>query len=115
MSFYSGLADTSARLIDQYGQDVVITIDNAGSYDPITGADTGTETVLNVRGVKLEYSRGDIDGTLIRSGDFKLLVDGEHDIPKDSYVTIGGKKFVVVMTGEINPAGTRLLTKVQCR
>lgn len=116
MSFnYSGLSATSTRLINRFGADVTLHIKTEGVYDPVTGANGDTFADSTVRAVKLNFSNGDIDGTLIKQGDFMLMIDGVTTFTSDDKITVDGIKYAVVRQMPLKPGDTRLLTKAHCR
>lgn len=116
MSFnYSGLAGTSTRLIDRFGSDVILSIKTEGAYNPVTGVSGDTFADSTVKAVKLNFSNSDIDGTLIKMGDFMLLIDGITTITSDDKVTVDGVEYVIVRPLPLKPGDTRLLTKAHCR
>jgi hypothetical protein len=116
MSFdYSGLAATATRLINKFGGDVTLSIKTAGTYNPITGSNGDTFTSSVVKGVKTNFMNGDIDGTLIRQGDVKVLIDGDVALNQDDLITVGSDQYEVINAKPLNPGDTRLITTAQCR
>ncbi len=119
MSFnYSSLADTSTRLIDRFGSNVTLhltVIDGNGPFNPVTGTGGDTEEDETVKAVKLNFSSRDIDETLIKTGDFMLLIDGIFELSKDDKVTVDGVKYAILRPMPLKPGDTRLLTKAHCR
>lgn len=112
---YAGLASTATRLIDNFGGDVTLRIKTEGSYDPITGVNTDTFVENVVLGVKLNFKNSDIDGTLIRQGDVKVIFDGTFTVTQDDLIIIGSDKYEIIDAVPLNPGDTRLITTVQCR
>ncbi len=74
MSFYTRLQKTADKLFKSKGQTVTITRQSAGSYNPATGAATVTTTTQTGVGVIFDYGLKQIDGTLIKVGDRRLLL-----------------------------------------
>lgn len=112
---YSSLASTAAGLIAKFGGPVTLHLFTEGSYDPINGTVQDTETDIVTRGVKLNFNNRDIDGTMIKQGDFRLLIDGEHVFGKDDSVTVEGVRYQVINSEPLKTGDTRLITKAQCR
>lgn len=62
-------------LLDRHGSTLALTRLAFGAYDPATGAaPPGAVSTFLVRGVFINYSDDNIDGTTVRSGDRRLLV-----------------------------------------
>lgn len=112
---YSGLASTATRLIDKFGGDVTLRIKTDGTYDPIIGANTDVFTDTVVKGAKLDFDNREIDGTLIKLGDVKVIIDGLFDVGIFSLILIGSDQYSIVRQIPLNPGDTRLITTVQCR
>ena len=73
-NFYKSLKNTSARIIKEKGQVIVITHTEEGAYDPSTGLSPSTTTSQKALAVLLDYGSREIDGTIITIADKKLLV-----------------------------------------
>jgi hypothetical protein len=72
------LADDVAYLLDDFGSDLTLTRQADGTYDPTSGAITPISpdepTTFQIRGVFINYIDANVDGTVIRMGDRRLLV-----------------------------------------
>ena len=112
---YTGLASTATRLINRFGGNVTLRIKTGGTYDPVTGANTDTFADAVVQGAKLNFVNADIDGTLIRLGDVKVLVDGLFTLTQDDKIIIGSDEYEIINAMPLAPGDTRLITTVQCR
>ena len=124
MTFYADMADTSAEMIAEFGQDVTLTLSVPGAYDTATGTtaapDVSTQTV---KGVEEAYSARSIDGTLILAGDKKLHVSPLNaagaaiTAPQvESTVTFtDGSVWTVKAVMPLSPGGTPLLYTLQLR
>lgn len=65
---------TAQRLVDKYGKAITIRR-TVSSYDPATGTETTTNTDYSTKTAPPENYRLDqIDGTLVKRGDQRLLV-----------------------------------------
>ena len=116
MSFnYANPKALGIRMIDRFGSNVTLHIKTTGPFDPVTGIGGDTFSDDVVKAVKLQFSSSDIDGTLIKMGDFKLLLDGIITITSDDKVTVDGVKYVILRPMPLKPGDTRLLTKAHCR
>jgi hypothetical protein len=71
-------ADSIAFLLEKRGSDLTLTRRVGGTYTPATGAVSGTTTATyTIRGVFINYLQENIDGTVIRAGDRRLLVQAK--------------------------------------
>lgn len=120
MAFYDRMAETALRLIQQYGQPVIIREVTPGAYDPATGEtsdETSTDTTAS--GVLLEYTGDErLANSLIQQGDKKLKVPakGLAQPSLNSKVIIQGETWTIVPPLKVmNPAGTPLVYELQVR
>jgi len=122
--FYADLADVSHEVIVEFGTAVVLNRKSAGGYDPITGTTTAnTSTPYPGFGVKLDYEQKDIDGTLIRIGDQRVLLSvvgvampqSGDTLTFTDPITLAVTEFDVVRAKQIKPANTAVLYDVQVR
>jgi hypothetical protein len=116
VSFYSGLQSTAAALIAGKGQPITLTSRTPGAYDPATGTAAITVTTEVTAGVVLDFSSKDIDGTLIKVGDKRVILKATTILPTTtSTLTIGGVVHTIVDAYPVNPGGTLLIYKIQVR
>jgi len=113
---YQDDADTAAELLEEFGQSVTLTSKTSGAYSTATGATAVTTDTQTVNAVALDYGSRDIDGTLIRAGDKRLLMAPQttagDDLTApvvDDTVTVGGTVYTVKGIKTLSPAGTVIL------
>jgi hypothetical protein len=85
-------------LLQRYGSDLTLVRQVGGTYNPATGTlSGGTPTNYTVRGVFINYRDENVDGSVIRMGDRRLLVSpqGSTTVPAIGDV-VGGMKLVDV-------------------
>jgi hypothetical protein len=69
------LAEDVSQLMEDFGSTLTVTRSTPGTYAPSTGAMTGaTISTFTVRGVFINYTDSNVDGTVVRMGDRRLLV-----------------------------------------
>jgi hypothetical protein len=123
MEFYSKMQATANRLLKGKGQEITLTRQAAGAYDPATGTAAVTTTTQTAYGAMFEYGDKNIDGTLIKEGDKQLLLsafktDGAALMAPvlGDTVSIGGVTYTLVEPlKEVNPAGTVVMYEVNLR
>jgi hypothetical protein len=69
------LAEDVSHLMEDFGSTLTVTRSVPGTYTPSTGAMTGASTsTFTVRGVFINYVDANVDGTVVRMGDRRLLI-----------------------------------------
>lgn len=109
------LGDDVAHLLQDFGSSLVLTRAGAATYVPATGkTTTAGGGTFSVRGVFINYTDENVNGTTIRSGDRRLLVSaqGSATTPQIDDV-VGGLKVIDVRT--IAPNGTPIAFACQMR
>jgi hypothetical protein len=124
MTFYTRLQATANRLLKGKGQSITLTKVTAGTYNPATGAMTGTTTSTQTAyGAIFDYGAKQIDGTLIKAGDKQVLIsafkiDGSAltaPVLGDT-VTIGGVTYTLVEPLKtVGPAGITVIYEANLR
>lgn len=120
MSFYGDAQLTADALLRGYGQQITLTHNTAGVYDPITGTVASASTTELGHGAVFDYSAkisglSQADGTLILQGDKKLLLSAVGiTAPKlDDSVLANGITYYVKNIKALNPAGTVVMYECQ--
>jgi hypothetical protein len=116
MEFYSKMQATANRLLKGKGQEITLTRQTAGAYDPATGTAAVTTTTQTAYGAMFEYGDKNIDGVLIKEGDKQLLLSALNSAgtalvaPQlNDTVTINTVVYTVVRIKPLSPAGTTVL------
>lgn len=119
---YNAAKATATRLLSENGRTVQIIAAGTATgpaYDPTPGADIITEVTAVVTG----FSTIEIDGTIIRALDKKMLIDAD-DIQEaiDAGGPIEAQKikdgditYSIVNVDQIKPGPVDIMHKVQCR
>ena len=72
------LENDVSRLLEDFGSDLTLTRQAAGAYNPATGTMAATTPVNHtIRGVFINYTDANVDGTVVRMGDRRLLVSAK--------------------------------------
>jgi hypothetical protein len=110
---------TAARLIERYGQAGVIrraTRSGGNPKDPRTGTTTSADHA--VRLVELDYDNSEVDGTVIRRTDRKMMVSTQGltiEPTTSDQIVIAGKTFAIVGVKPLSPGGVALYFEIQAR
>lgn len=116
MSFYPGLKATALSLLTDKGQSMTLTKRPSGAYSPATGSAPITETTEAVYGAAFDYNARDIDGTLIKRGDKRVIMEASDTVPTSTdTLTIGGVVHSIIEAVPVNPGGVVVIYKVQVR
>jgi len=114
----SGQAQTAARLLAKYGEEVTITFTDWAEYDPITGAASGSsmETTVNAVAYPSNYQTKEIDGTVIQAGDIRLILELIENIPVvGCLVLVDGTTYRIMHVKPIRLAGDNIIFICQIR
>lgn len=114
---YDEIAAGALESISEAGQPV--TLHRKGPPGPFVPGQPVTPSVLDYpgTGALFGYKQRDIDGTLIKHGDQRLLLAPQIEFaPKTGdTVTVGARVYNVVDVGIVGPAGVAVLYKLQLR
>lgn len=115
---YSRPRATADRLIAKFGQVGAIrrTVTTGGDpWNPGSGTTETTNYPATL--VMLDYEAREVDGSLIRATDKKVLVSADVSVePAESdQLVVGGTALEIVSVKPLSPAGTVVLYEVQAR
>ena len=120
-TFYDEMADLAVELIEEFGQEIVISRTTEGEYDPITGTGSGsvteTQTVLAIvlpasKGTVEAFDQKLVSGTLVESNlrALKIAAKSCTWVPSPGCkVTLYGHDWSMIGVTESNPAGIPLV------
>ncbi len=115
-SIAAEVADALVSLADELGTgSFAITLTRPGAQ-ATPWATAGTDTQYDLTGLVQDYPQSMIDGTLIRSGDRRVMVaaTGEKPLTTDR-LSICGNDYQIISIGEKDPQGVALYYEVQVR
>ena len=118
MSFYGGLTTTAARLLLKYGQSVMLKYESGGTADPATGVVTvpATQETVNGYGVASRYKNAEVDGTLIKSSDQRLILEKVSTVPQVGWrAQVSGKEYKVMDVMPVSPGNEDVIYICQLR
>ena len=118
MSFdYATSAATARRLLARFGQSVTLSLPDTVEDGPpgVEGTTVAGRSVTGA-GVKLDYDNREVDGTVILSGDVKVLLEATNGDPEVGMTaTLSGKTYRVEHWQPLEPAGTTVMHTLQMR
>jgi len=119
MGFYERQAIKANKLISRRGLAMTLRVITKGAYDASTrlfGADIVTDYPCN--GVIEEYSERDIDGTVIKQGDKKIIL-AAYGLPVQpeakNLIIMGEEIWLVQKNKPLAPGGIAVIHTVQVR
>lgn len=95
--------------LEKYGGECTITRMGEEVYNTETNTYEGEETVIKGKGILSNYSDSQINGTLILTGDRKLMCYLESEPIIDDVLTIGGIDYLVKGINPLNPDGSTVI------
>ena len=116
-SFYTVLAATASRLLAEKGQTISFSRQTGGTFDPVLGNESGASTTtFTGNGAAFGYNNAEIDGTVVRKGDVRLVVESTTTAPEQQdQCTVDSVVYRVMAVEPITPAGITVINKVQLR
>jgi len=128
MSVNTTVSDVISKVFDNslisgltLGKDATYTQQGQGTYNPLTGGITNSESDSTVKVIEEEYSSGEISDSngAITNADRKFLmvpITGvkAHDVVNDK-LTIDAREYQIVGVTKKEMGGTNLVWELQCR
>ena len=121
---YTKVRLTADNKITSFGDDIIVRCTTYGTYDPVSDTYATSSTSYNGKCVITNFSKRDIDGTLVQVGDRRLLLsaldmDGET-LPElegrdDLQFVYNSRVLNVLGIDSLKPGGTVLLYKLHIR
>lgn len=120
MSFYSNLAETAVRLLERYGQEVMIVRTDAGEYDTASSAAALLEIGQRVKGAQFDVAPGvrEIQGNLVEADDKTLLLEAAAAPKTRDTVRVpadGGLTYSILSVKTIAPGGEAVVYEAHIR
>lgn len=116
-AFYADMQATAQELLTDFGQPVTLIEEGrpAGGFDASGNPQGAVASIASVGvGAALDYRLNEIDGTVIQSGDCKLLYKGDLPLIGMS-VTLSGSKWRVIDVMPLQPGGIVVMYELQLR
>lgn len=118
MSFdYAKSAATAKRLLTKFGQPLTLSLPDTeeGGAPGVPGTTIPGRSITGV-GVKLDYDNAEIDGTVIQTGDARVLLEATSEPPANNMtLTIAGNQWRVENWQPLEPADTVVMYTLQIR
>lgn len=107
MTFYADLAATATDLLTELGEVGAIRRTTVSGGGPSAGAGTTTTTDYACRVAILPVDQRDIDGTLIKAGDWRAFVAALAIVPTTTDKLVHSEGVLTIVdAGKYSPAGT---------
>jgi hypothetical protein len=124
VTVYTRPIATADRLVTKYGGVAVLTRSIPGAYNPATGMTAAaTVTTYTVRAFRENYALKDVDGTLVKQGDVRLLMNPNatngtamaQPATATDTILFDGTTYAVIGVDPFDFAGESVAFYVQCR
>jgi hypothetical protein len=108
-------------LIAENGESMTLTRITGSVYDASAGTNTPTTADVTVSGVEQMYQDRDVDGTLIQTGDRKVLIEGKalaaaSVAPSENdTLTYDGTAHKVITVSRTRAGGVNIVYELQVR
>lgn len=110
------MAATALRLLTKYGQPVTLVQKNTGAYDPTTSTAVEANVLFYGFGMSLAEPTGEIDGTMVVSGNKTILLSIQTAVPQPSdSLIINGVNYSINTVLTMNPDGTTIMYEIAVR
>lgn len=116
MSFdYAASAATAKRLLAKFGQSMTFKAPDRYDGPPSAGVTIPGRSIAGT-GVILDYKNSEIDGTVIQTGDAKVIIEATSEPPENGMrADINGKRWRVEDWSPLAPAGKVVMYTLQVR
>lgn len=114
---YARLKNRGTMMIKKYGYTLSLVRPAMAGIDPKTGdrlADASPQ-IFTVTGIDQQYKQSEIDGTVIQTGDKKILLTAETAPEQGDYLTDGVNRWNIITITPVKPAREVLLYSLQVR
>jgi hypothetical protein len=111
----ASLQATGTRLLTEHGEAISFTIESA-TFDPDTGAKTSSTSTVAGVGYPSQYRKSDIDGSVIRQGDIRLVTGKLDQRPQVGWlVEVDSVTYRVMDVVPIRASGADIIYLCQIR
>jgi len=114
--FYNNLKSVASSLLQDKGQQVTFTRAGSAAFNPVTGANTKSESTFTGYGAAFDYNKAEIDDVVVQRGDIRFLLEATTTAPEnDDTVSIDSESYRVMNVKKTSPAGTVVVYELQLR
>ncbi len=113
---YDKIAATASKLLARFGRDQVLRTKTVGTFDPVTGAETGASTAdVTVKGLQQSLTPENINGKNIQVGDRLFVIDSTQTPALTDKFKVGSEYWQIINIDTKEPAGTAIVHIIQVR
>lgn len=114
---YARLKNRGTMMIKKYGYTLSLVRSARSGIDPKTGdrLAEASPQIFTVTGIDQQYKQSEIDGTVIQTGDKKILLTAETAPEQGDYLTDGANRWNIITITPVKPAREVLLYSLQVR
>tara|TARA_R110000803_G_scaffold30657_1_gene68998 strand:+ start:198 stop:557 length:360 start_codon:yes stop_codon:yes gene_type:complete len=114
---YTAIRSTATSILTNFGQDATVTRIGGSTFNPTTGAYSGGSTsTVSGKGVRMNYSKSEIDGEMVQRDDAKLYFSADGGTPEiDDNVLFDSENYRVMSVITISPSDTDVMYELQLR
>jgi len=117
MSFnYKAIGGIASKVLKNFGQEATFTRETSTFFDPALGKDQTTLSNFTGYGIKENYTKKEIDGSLVRVGDIRFLMEGSDTVPLiGDTCALNGTEYRVMAVDPLEPAVDAVAYTLQLR
>ncbi len=114
---YEKAGKTAARIIERFGSTGQVIRKTQDDYDPATSStEEKSDKIQSVKMARLDYKIYEVDGSRIKSGDWKMMIANKISPPEvGDRIEFCGESGTVVDCIPFSPAGKVVYYQVQVR
>ena len=114
--FYTSLKNTASNLLQNKGRLITFTRNTENSFNPATGEVLNYSSTYTGYGATFDYKKNEIDETIVKSGDIRLLLESTTTAPeRNDTCVIDSITYRIMNVTPLSPAGTVVTYTVQLR
>ena len=111
-----GLQQTAINLIKRFGgerSNVTVNRKSGGSYDPVTGSETGSVVVgTPVNAIKLTRVSDHWADTLIQKASLEIITDSQFEVIEGDDIRVDGEDYEVLAINTVKPSDVIYIQRV---
>ena len=117
MSVYSAFKKVAKKQLGVFGVEITFTRTSSSGFDPQTGKNINSTSTFTGYAMKSNYNNSEIDGTIVKNGDVRLMLERTDIVPVSGDVaSVNGSGIYRVMdVRHVAPAEEDVIYYLQLR
>ncbi len=117
MSVYSAFENVAKKQLGVFGVEITFTRTSSSGFDPQTGKNISSTTTFAGYAMKSNYNNSEIDGTIVKNGDIRLMLERTGVVPVSGDIASvnGSGVYRVMNVQHVAPAEEDVIYYLQLR